>query len=165
MTDQSRDDAASTHFGFAEVPLAEKQGRVDDVFHKVARRYDIMNDLMSGGMHRLWKDLFATKVNARNHPGFRHLDVAGGTGDIAFRIARQAARDARITVLDINGDMLEVGRDARARAQKGGEKLEFVKPTPSRCRFRATTSTPIRSPSASATCRASRLRWTRRFAC
>ena len=69
---------------------------------------------MSGGLHRLWKDTFAAKVNARNHPGFRHLDVAGGTGDIAFRVAKQAPADAEIVVLDINGDMLEVGRD-RAR--------------------------------------------------
>ncbi|HYA80605.1 MAG TPA: ubiquinone/menaquinone biosynthesis methyltransferase, partial [Methylocystis sp.] len=124
MTDHTETDA-STHFGFEEVRLGEKQERVDDVFHKVARRYDIMNDLMSGGMHRVWKDVFAGKVNARNHKGFRHLDVAGGTGDIAFRIARAAPADAKIVVLDINGDMLEVGRD-RAGARPEGDKLEFV---------------------------------------
>ena len=125
MIDAQSDQDASTHFGFEEVPLAEKQGLVDDVFHKVARRYDIMNDLMSGGMHRLWKDTFAAQVNARNHRGFRHLDVAGGTGDIAFRVAKQAPNDAKVVVLDINGDMLEVGRD-RARERGLDAKLEFV---------------------------------------
>ena len=124
MTDH-RDRDASTHFGFEEVRLGDKQERVDDVFHKVARRYDIMNDLMSGGMHRLWKDAFAGKVNARNHKGFRHLDVAGGTGDIAFRIAKAAPADAKVVVLDINGDMLEVGRDRAVKRAEGG-KLEFV---------------------------------------
>lgn len=124
MTDPTTDADASTHFGFEEVRLADKQGRVDEVFHRVARRYDIMNDLMSVGMHRLWKDLFAAKVDARS-PGFRHLDVAGGTGDIAFRIARRAPGDASIVVLDINGDMLDVGRE-RSGAQAGGDKLEFV---------------------------------------
>jgi demethylmenaquinone methyltransferase/2-methoxy-6-polyprenyl-1,4-benzoquinol methylase len=115
----------STHFGFSEVGLDEKQGLVDDVFHKVARRYDIMNDLMSGGMHRLWKDVFASKVRPARRGPFRHLDVAGGTGDIAFRIAKAAGPEAEIVVLDINGDMLDVGRD---RAQERGlsDKLEFV---------------------------------------
>ncbi|OAI23000.1 MULTISPECIES: bifunctional demethylmenaquinone methyltransferase/2-methoxy-6-polyprenyl-1,4-benzoquinol methylase UbiE [Methylosinus] len=115
----------STHFGFSEVGLDEKQGLVDDVFHKVARRYDIMNDLMSGGMHRLWKDVFAAKVRPSRRGPFRHLDVAGGTGDIAFRIAKAAGPEAEIVVLDINGDMLDVGRD---RAQERGlsDKLEFV---------------------------------------
>ena len=125
MTHPRSDQESSTHFGFEEVPLAEKQGLVDDVFHKVARRYDIMNDLMSGGLHRLWKDTFAAKVNARNHTGFRHLDVAGGTGDIAFRVAKQAPADAEVVVLDINGDMLEVGRD-RARERGLDAKLDFV---------------------------------------
>lgn len=125
MTASRSDQDSSTHFGFSEVRLSEKQGLVDDVFHKVARRYDVMNDLMSGGLHRLWKDAFAAKVNARNRPGFRHLDVAGGTGDIAFRVAEKAAGDAKIVVLDINGDMLEVGRD-RARERGFDAKLEFV---------------------------------------
>ncbi|MEF3365944.1 bifunctional demethylmenaquinone methyltransferase/2-methoxy-6-polyprenyl-1,4-benzoquinol methylase UbiE [Methylocystis sp. 9N] len=124
MTERSSEREGSTHFGNSEVQLSEKQGLVDDVFHKVARRYDIMNDLMSGGLHRLWKDTFAGKVNARGRRGFRHLDVAGGTGDIAFRIASGAAPDAEIVVLDINGDMLEVGRD-RARA-RGFSGVEFV---------------------------------------
>jgi demethylmenaquinone methyltransferase/2-methoxy-6-polyprenyl-1,4-benzoquinol methylase len=125
MTNPRSDQDSSTHFGFSEVPLGEKQGLVDDVFHKVARRYDIMNDLMSGGLHRLWKDTFVGKVNTRNHPNFRHLDVAGGTGDIAFRVAKKAASDARIVVLDINGEMLEVGRD-RARERGLDAQVEFV---------------------------------------
>ena len=79
MTDSHSDRDGSTHFGYSEVPLSEKQHLVDDVFHKVARRYDVMNDLMSGGLHRLWKDTFAGKINARNRKDFRHLDVAGGT--------------------------------------------------------------------------------------
>ncbi|HEY8261210.1 MAG TPA: bifunctional demethylmenaquinone methyltransferase/2-methoxy-6-polyprenyl-1,4-benzoquinol methylase UbiE [Methylosinus sp.] len=118
-------DETATHFGFAEVDLDEKQGLVDDVFHKVARRYDIMNDLMSGGMHRIWKDAFVAKVRPARREGFRHLDVAGGTGDIAFRIAEAAEADAEIVVLDINGDMLDVGRD-RAVQRGLSEKVEFV---------------------------------------
>ena len=125
MSASRSDREPSTHFGYSEVGLSQKQGLVDEVFHKVARRYDIMNDLMSGGMHRLWKDAFAAKVNARRHAGFRHLDVAGGTGDIAFRIARKAHGDAKIVVLDINGDMLEVGR-ARARERGLDGQIDFV---------------------------------------
>jgi demethylmenaquinone methyltransferase/2-methoxy-6-polyprenyl-1,4-benzoquinol methylase len=125
MSASRSDREPSTHFGYSEVGLSQKQGLVDEVFHKVARRYDIMNDLMSGGMHRLWKDAFAAKVNARRHAGFRHLDVAGGTGDIAFRIARKAHGDAKIVVLDINGDMLEVGRN-RARERGLDGQIDFV---------------------------------------
>jgi demethylmenaquinone methyltransferase/2-methoxy-6-polyprenyl-1,4-benzoquinol methylase len=125
MSASRSDPDSTTHFGFSEVGLSEKQGLVDHVFHKVARRYDIMNDLMSGGLHRLWKDAFVAKVNTRNREGFRHLDVAGGTGDIAFRVAAKAASDAKIVVLDINGDMLEVGRD-RAIERGLDRQVEFV---------------------------------------
>jgi demethylmenaquinone methyltransferase/2-methoxy-6-polyprenyl-1,4-benzoquinol methylase len=125
MTSSRSERDSTTHFGFSEVGLSEKQGLVDNVFHKVARRYDIMNDLMSGGLHRLWKDAFAAKVNTHNRAGFRHLDVAGGTGDVAFRVASKAASDAGIVVLDINGDMLEVGRD-RAIQRGVEERVEFV---------------------------------------
>jgi len=113
-----------THFGFAQVPLAEKQAHVDRVFHHVANRYDLMNDLMSGGLHRLWKDLFVAKVHPRKG-GFRHLDVAGGTGDIAFRVAAAGGRGTDVTVLDINPDMLAVGR-ARAAKRRFASKLGFV---------------------------------------
>lgn len=114
-----------THFGFEQIPLADKQARVDDVFHKVASRYDLMNDLMSGGLHRAWKDVMVAEVNPRSRPDFQHLDVAGGTGDVAFRVARAGGPDTHVTVLDINGDMLEVGRE---RALKSGltDQLTFV---------------------------------------
>ena len=108
-----------THFGYETVPLEDKQERVDDVFHSVARRYDLMNDLMSGGLHRAWKDALVTAVNppksATRH--LRLLDLAGGTGDVAFRVARSGGPGTRVTVCDINADMLEVGPGARDRAR------------------------------------------------
>jgi len=122
MTDQ-------VNFGDELVSPEEKTRRVGKVFSSVARRYDLMNDLMSGGMHRLWKDRFVARVKPR--PGEAILDMAGGTGDVAFRMAR---RGALVTVADINADMLEVGRQ---RARRGGlsglswkvenaEKLSFA---------------------------------------
>ncbi len=114
-----------THFGFARIPLDEKQARVDAVFHKVSARYDLMNDVMSGGLHRLWKNIFAGKVHPSRRGPFRCLDVAGGTGDIAFRIARAGAKDTEIVVLDINEGMLDAGR-ARAAKRRFEAKLEFV---------------------------------------
>jgi demethylmenaquinone methyltransferase/2-methoxy-6-polyprenyl-1,4-benzoquinol methylase len=99
-------------FGFEEVSPDEKTRRVGAVFSSVARRYDLMNDLMSGGLHRPWKDLFVRRVRPRR--GERILDMAGGTGDVAFRLAR---RGASVMVADINPDMLDVGK---ARARKGG---------------------------------------------
>ena len=76
-----------THFGEKTVPLAEKQGLVDDVFHSVARRYDLMNDLMSGGLHRAWKDALVSAVHPpKSDRDFALLDLAGGTGDVAFRV-------------------------------------------------------------------------------
>jgi demethylmenaquinone methyltransferase/2-methoxy-6-polyprenyl-1,4-benzoquinol methylase len=117
--------AAETHFGFASVPLGEKQSRVDDVFHKVARRYDLMNDLMSGGLHRVWKDQLASMVRPSRARAFRHLDVAGGTGDVALRIAAAGGPLTEVTVLDINCDMLAVGRE-RAGQREEGHKLRFV---------------------------------------
>jgi demethylmenaquinone methyltransferase/2-methoxy-6-polyprenyl-1,4-benzoquinol methylase len=103
-----------THFGFQTVGLDAKQAMVDDVFGKVARRYDLMNDLMSGGLHRVWKDVMVTALNPpRGTRPFSVLDVAGGTGDVAFRIARAAGAGTRVTVCDINPEMLEVGRERR----------------------------------------------------
>ena len=93
------------NFGDQLVSPEEKTRRVGAVFSSVARRYDLMNDLMSGGMHRLWKDRFVARVKPR--PGEDILDMAGGTGDVAFRMAR---RGARVTVADINADMLQVGK-------------------------------------------------------
>ena len=94
------------NFGDELVSPEEKTRRVGEVFSSVARRYDIMNDLMSGGMHRLWKDRFVNRVKPRG--GEEILDMAGGTGDVAFRMAR---RGARVTVADINADMLAVGKE------------------------------------------------------
>jgi demethylmenaquinone methyltransferase / 2-methoxy-6-polyprenyl-1,4-benzoquinol methylase len=114
-----------THFGDQRVPLAEKQGLVDDVFHKVADRYDLMNDLMSAGLHRLWKDALVAKVRPPRNKPFAHLDVAGGTGDVAFRVAEAGGPFTAVTALDINGDMLRVGRQ-RAAKRKAGARVAFV---------------------------------------
>lgn len=101
-----------THFGYQSVSLEDKQGRVDGVFHSVARRYDLMNDLMSGGLHRAWKDALVTAVNPpKSGRDFHALDVAGGTGDVAVRIVDAGGYGTRVTVCDINADMLEVGRE------------------------------------------------------
>ena len=104
-----------THFGEKTVPLADKQGMVDDVFHSVARRYDLMNDLMSGGLHRAWKDALVTAVNPpKNDKPFALLDLAGGTGDIAFRVVEAGGPGTRVIVCDINNEMLAVGRERAA---------------------------------------------------
>jgi len=105
----------ATHFGFREVPLADKQGLVDDVFRSVASRYDLMNDLMSAGLHRAWKDVLVTTVNPpKSQRPFALLDLAGGTGDIAFRVVAAGGAGTRATVMDINADMLAVGRNRAA---------------------------------------------------
>jgi len=105
----------TTHFGFRDVPLENKQQLVDSVFHSVASRYDLMNDLMSGGLHRVWKDIM---VNALDPPKgdrpFALIDVAGGTGDVAFRIVAAGGAGTRATVVDVNPDMLAVGRERAA---------------------------------------------------
>jgi demethylmenaquinone methyltransferase / 2-methoxy-6-polyprenyl-1,4-benzoquinol methylase len=102
----------NTHFGFREVPLGDKQALVDDVFHKVARRYDLMNDLMSAGLHRAWKDALVTAINPpKSDRNFGLLDVAGGTGDVSFRTVKAGGAGTRATVADINADMLGVGRE------------------------------------------------------
>jgi demethylmenaquinone methyltransferase/2-methoxy-6-polyprenyl-1,4-benzoquinol methylase len=112
-------------YGYKDVAPGEKQGLVNEVFHHVAGRYDLMNDLMSGGLHRLWKDAMVAWLNPPKRPGWRVLDVAGGTGDIAFRIVEASGGNARATVLDINGSMLAVGRERAAK--KGHEcAVDFV---------------------------------------
>ncbi len=101
-----------THFGDQTVSLEDKQGLVDDVFHSVARRYDLMNDLMSGGLHRAWKDALVTAVNPpRSGKDFALLDLAGGTGDVAFRVVEAGGAGTHVTVCDINADMLAVGAE------------------------------------------------------
>ncbi|MGB3390309.1 MAG: bifunctional demethylmenaquinone methyltransferase/2-methoxy-6-polyprenyl-1,4-benzoquinol methylase UbiE [Pseudaminobacter sp.] len=106
-----------TSYGFKDVGQGDKQTLVNDVFHRVASRYDLMNDLMSGGLHRLWKGSMVAWLNPPKRAGWTSLDVAGGTGDIAFRIIEASHRQAHVTVLDINGSMLAVGRE---RAEKRG---------------------------------------------
>ena len=116
----------STHFGFETVPLGEKQAKVDDVFHKVAGRYDLMNDLMSAGLHRLWKDALITALKPPRDRPFRHLDVAGGTGDVAFRVLDAGGPRTQVTVLDINAEMLAVGRERAQKRYPGDDRLDFV---------------------------------------
>ena len=106
------------NFGDELVDPDEKTRLVGAVFSSVARRYDVMNDLMSGGLHRLWKDRFVARVKPR--AGERILDMAGGTGDVAFRLAK---RGANVTVADLNADMLEVGKE-RAK-QRGIDGLAW----------------------------------------
>jgi demethylmenaquinone methyltransferase/2-methoxy-6-polyprenyl-1,4-benzoquinol methylase len=115
---------SETDFGNRRVPLADKQGLVDDVFHSVARRYDLMNDLMSGGLHRAWKEALVTAVNPpKGRTPFALLDLAGGTGDVAFRVMDRGGRSVRVTVGDINTEMLAVGRE---RAEKAGRDVTFT---------------------------------------
>ena len=115
-----------TSFGFSSVEKGEKQPLVDGVFHSVAGRYDLMNDVMSAGMHRLWKDAMVTRVAPpKNAKEWQSLDVAGGTGDIAFRIVERGGPNISTTILDINASMLEVGKK-RAEDKGLSEKLTFI---------------------------------------
>jgi demethylmenaquinone methyltransferase / 2-methoxy-6-polyprenyl-1,4-benzoquinol methylase len=116
---------ADTHFGSRQVPLADKQALVDDVFHSVAPRYDLMNDLMSLGLHRAWKDALVTALDPPKTRPFALLDVAGGTGDVAMRAIEAGGEFTRATVCDINPDMLAVGRE-RAQAHHLGDAITFT---------------------------------------
>src|SRR5258707_12780812 len=125
----------TTHFGFKDVPLGDKQTLVNDVFHSVASRYDLMNDLMSAGLHRVWKEVMINALNPpRGDTPFGLLDVAGGTGDIAFRAAKASGAGFRATVCDINSDMLGVGRN-RAVAQHLADRVSFVEGNAERLGF------------------------------
>jgi demethylmenaquinone methyltransferase / 2-methoxy-6-polyprenyl-1,4-benzoquinol methylase len=116
----------TTHFGFRDVPLEDKQTLVNEVFHSVASRYDLMNDLMSAGLHRFWKDIMINTLNPpKSDKPFALLDVAGGTGDIAFRAAKAAGAGFRASVCDINADMLQVGRDRAIKAHLD-DRVTFV---------------------------------------
>ena len=119
MSDQISD---TTHFGFQTVPESEKAGRVQGVFNSVASKYDIMNDVMSMGIHRVWKDAMMDWLAPR--AGQRLLDVAGGTGDISFRFLKRAGR-GHATVLDITEPMLIEGRQ-RAEAGRMIDSLDWV---------------------------------------
>jgi ubiquinone/menaquinone biosynthesis methyltransferases len=121
------DRPETTHFGERTVPLEEKQGLVNQVFHHVADRYDLMNDLMSGGIHRLWKDAMVNELAPprRGARPYRVLDMAGGTGDIAERILNASVGHAEVVVSDINADMLRVGAE-RARNWRYPAQASFV---------------------------------------
>ena len=99
----------TTHFGYQNVKAGEKAGKVAEVFHSVAAKYDVMNDLMSAGIHRLWKRVTIENSSAR--AGQTILDIAGGTGDLAAKFSRIVGREGRVVLADINGSMLTVGRD------------------------------------------------------
>src|ERR1700743_3340221 len=116
----------ASHFGYKDVAPGVKQGLVNEVFHSVAKRYDLMNDLMSGGLHRVWKNIMVAALNPpRGDAPFALLDVAGGTGDIAFRAAKASGAGFTATVCDINSDMLAVGRE-RAVARHLDHQVSFV---------------------------------------
>jgi demethylmenaquinone methyltransferase/2-methoxy-6-polyprenyl-1,4-benzoquinol methylase len=118
-------DAQGRNHSATDPPLADKQRLVDDVFHSVARRYDLMNDLMSAGLHRAWKDALVTAVNPpKSGRDFRLLDLAGGTGDVAFRVVEAGGAGTRVTVCDINAEMLAVGRE-RAAERSHADAVTF----------------------------------------
>lgn len=117
---------ATTSFGYNEVPTDAKQGLVNRVFSSVAERYDLMNDLMSGGLHRLWKDDFVTQIGPpKSDRPFRLLDVAGGTGDIALRFIRRGGPGCNAVICDISPEMLEVGH-RRVNSEGMADRIELV---------------------------------------
>ncbi len=125
MAQQNASLDNKTSFGFQTISEGEKQGKVDGVFHSVAKKYDVMNDVMSGGLHRIWKDALVSALNPpKKGAAFHHLDVAGGTGDIAFRLAEKSNKHVNSRVFDINASMLEVGKERAA--QKGFNHIEFI---------------------------------------
>jgi demethylmenaquinone methyltransferase/2-methoxy-6-polyprenyl-1,4-benzoquinol methylase len=116
-TRESAGTGETVSFGFKSVPEEARQGLVNEIFTSVASRYDLMNDLMSGGLHRLWKDdLVAALAPPKSDRPFHLLDVAGGTGDITLRALAAGGRGTQVTLLDINPDMVEVGRKRVADA-------------------------------------------------
>lgn len=113
----------TTDFGYQQVPVTEKAGKVADVFDSVAARYDLMNDLMSGGVHRLWKRFTIELSGVR--AGHRVLDIAGGTGDLALKFSKLVGHEGRVVLADINASMLAIGRDRLIDAGKL-DNLDFV---------------------------------------
>jgi demethylmenaquinone methyltransferase/2-methoxy-6-polyprenyl-1,4-benzoquinol methylase len=123
MSDKGAPGKETTHFGYRTVARDEKAGMVADVFHSVAGQYDLMNDLMSGGIHRLWKHFTIEASCARK--GQKILDLAGGTGDLAFRFSKIVGKDGLVILSDINNSMLEVGRDKLTDRGVAGN-IEYV---------------------------------------
>jgi demethylmenaquinone methyltransferase/2-methoxy-6-polyprenyl-1,4-benzoquinol methylase len=118
------DSSPEASFGFARVAEDRKQGLVNEVFAKVARRYDLMNDLMSGGLHRLWKDeLVSWLAPPKSAVPYALLDVAGGTGDVALRVLRAAGPGTRATICDISAEMIEEGQTRAGET----DRLTFVR--------------------------------------
>ncbi|MBV0934309.1 bifunctional demethylmenaquinone methyltransferase/2-methoxy-6-polyprenyl-1,4-benzoquinol methylase UbiE [Marinobacterium weihaiense] len=113
----------TTHFGYQDVPVEEKVKRVADVFHSVAGKYDLMNDLMSGGVHRLWKRITIDQSGVRR--GHKVLDIAGGTGDLTRKFARMVGPEGKVVLADINDSMLKVGRDKLLNSGVAGN-VEYV---------------------------------------
>jgi demethylmenaquinone methyltransferase/2-methoxy-6-polyprenyl-1,4-benzoquinol methylase len=116
-------DKHTTHFGYQEVPVEEKAGHVADVFHSVASKYDVMNDLMSLGIHRLWKWITINQSGVRR--GYKVLDIAGGTGDLTRRFSKLVGETGQVVLADINASMLNVGRDRLTDLGVVGN-IEFV---------------------------------------
>jgi demethylmenaquinone methyltransferase / 2-methoxy-6-polyprenyl-1,4-benzoquinol methylase len=114
-----------THFGQRTVRLDEKQSLVNDVFRSVATRYDLMNDLMSFGLHRAWKDALVAKVRPSLMRPLYHIDVAGGTGDVATRVAKAGGPLTEVTVVDVNPDMLQRAKD-RVTRRPYANRLTFI---------------------------------------
>jgi len=125
MTDQRKgsDAEPTTHFGFKNVPESQKAEKVAEVFHSVAAKYDLMNDVLSGGMHRLWKRFTIELSGVRT--GNRVLDIAGGTGDLAAKFSKLVGPTGQVVLADINGSMLKVGRDRLLDKGVAGN-IEFV---------------------------------------
>jgi len=144
LADDAPPSSSTTSFGFREVEVEEKQGLVREVFKNVASSYDVMNDVMSAGLHRVWKDQLVAML--RPAPGCRHLDVAGGTGDVAFRVVdaiRRAERSAlipcsqqaHVTVCDINPHMLEVGQERAKKLGLDEKRISWVEGNAERLPF------------------------------
>ncbi len=142
-------------FGFKAVDENESRGWSTTFSIRLPKRYDIMNDLMSAGMHRVWKDAMVAWLAPSKRPGWTSLDVAGGTGDIAFRIVEASGRQAHVTILDIrHGRCSASGVNAPSR-RASSTILNSSRPMRRNCRSRTIVSMPIRSPSAFAMCRIS----------
>lgn len=133
MSDNERD---TTHFGYQQVPKAEKQQRVAGVFHSVAQKYDLMNDLMSAGIHRLWKRFMLEVSGVR--PGQKVLDLAAGTGDISMLFADRVGANGKVVMSDINESMLGVGRDRVIDRGYAG-RIDFVQANAEKLPFESNT--------------------------
>ncbi len=127
---QSNSNEPTTHFGFKDVPESQKAEKVAEVFHSVAARYDIMNDVLSGGMHRLWKR-FTIELSGVRHAN-KVLDIAGGTGDLARKFSSLVGPTGEVVLADINASMLKVGRD-RLLDKGVASNIRLSKPTLKNC--------------------------------